>query len=70
MSEKEKRETPSRRRTVLPLEGLAKEAGKRGTKKISRCARNDSVGNEYPDDSVGNGYPDDSAGKMDTCGIV
>ena len=60
MFEKEKWETPYRGRAVLPLEGLAKEEG-RGAKKISRCARNDSVGN---------GYPDDSVEKMDTCGIV
>ena len=47
---------------MLPVKGLAKEAGKGGTKKISRCARNDSVGNGYPDDSVENGYTDDSVG--------
>ena len=43
-------ETPYRRKgeTVLPVNGLAKESWKRGTKKISRCARNDSVGNGYP----------------------
>ena len=57
MFDSEKRETPYRGRAVLPLKGLAKEEGKKGTKKISRCARNDSVGNGYPDDSVGNGYP-------------
>ena len=34
--------------TVLPVNGLAKESWKKGTKKISRCARNDSVGNGYP----------------------
>ena len=33
---------------MLPLKGLAKESWKKGTKKISRCARNDSVGNGYP----------------------
>ena len=33
--------------TVLPVNGLAKESWKKGTKKISRCARNDSVGNGY-----------------------
>ena len=44
------RETPYRGRTeaVLPLKGLAKEEAKGVTKKISRCARNDSVGNGYP----------------------
>ena len=29
-------------------DGLAKKSGKKGTKKISRCARNDSVGDGYP----------------------
>ena len=33
---------------MLPINGLAKESWKTGTKKISRCARNDSVGNGYP----------------------
>ena len=33
---------------MFPINGLAKESGKRGTKKISRCARNDSVGDGYP----------------------
>ena len=33
---------------MLPVNGLAKESWKKGTKKISRCARNDSVGNGYP----------------------
>ena len=33
---------------VLLLEGFTKEEGKRWTKKISRCARNDSVGNGNP----------------------
>ena len=47
---------------MLLLNGLAKESWKRGTKKISRCARNDSVGSGYPDDSVENGYTDDSVG--------
>ena len=41
---------------VLLLEGFTKEEGKRWTKKISRCARNDSVGSGYTDDSVKNGY--------------
>ena len=36
------------RRTVFPADGLAKKSGKKGTKKISRCARNDSVGDGYP----------------------
>ena len=36
------------RRTVFPVKGLAKESWKKGTKKISRCARNDSVGDGYP----------------------
>ena len=33
---------------MFPADGLAKESGKKGTKKISRCARNDSVGDGYP----------------------
>ena len=33
---------------MLPVNGLAKKSGKQGMKKISRCARNDSVGNGYP----------------------
>ena len=37
-----------RRWAVLPIKGLAKEEAKGVTKKISRCARNDSVGNGYP----------------------
>ena len=36
------------RRTVFPADGLAKKSGKKGTKKISRYARNDSVGDGYP----------------------
>ena len=32
---------------MFPVNGLAKEEGKEGTKKISRCARNDSVGDGY-----------------------
>ena len=39
---------------MLPLKGLAKESWKKGTKKISRCARNDSVGEMTV---WGNGYP-------------
>ena len=48
--EKEKWETPCRGKAgaVLPVNGLAKKSGKKGTKKISRCARNDSVGDGYP----------------------
>ena len=34
--------------TVFPINGLAKKSGKKGMKKISRCARNDSVGDGYP----------------------
>ena len=33
---------------MLPVNGLAKKSGEKGTKKISRCARNDSVGDGYP----------------------
>ena len=33
---------------MLPVNGLAKKSGKKGTKKISRCARNDSVGDGHP----------------------
>ena len=33
---------------MFPVNGLAKEEGKGGTEKISRCARNDSVGDGYP----------------------
>ena len=46
----EERETPCRGMAgaVLPVNGLAKKSGKKGTKKISRCARNDSVGDGYP----------------------
>ncbi len=46
----EERETPCRGKAgaVLPVNGLAKKSGKKGTKKISRCARNDSVGDGYP----------------------
>ena len=33
---------------MFPADGLAKKSGKKGTKKISRCARNDSVGDGYP----------------------
>ena len=46
----EERETPCRGKAgaVLPVNGLAKKSWKKGTKKISRCARNDSVGDGYP----------------------
>ena len=46
----EERETPCRGKAgaVLPVNGLAKKSGKQGMKKISRCARNDSVGDGYP----------------------
>ena len=49
-SDGEKRETPCRGKAgaVLPVNGLAKKSRKKGTEKISRCARNDSVGNGYP----------------------
>ena len=45
----EERETPCRGKAgaVLPVNGLAKKSWKKGTKKISRCARNDSVGDGY-----------------------
>ena len=33
---------------MLPVNGLAKKSWKKGTEKISRCARNDSVGDGYP----------------------
>ena len=50
MFDSEERETPYRGKAgaVLPVNGLAKKSGKKGTKKISRCARNDSVGDGYP----------------------
>ena len=49
VSDSEERETPYRGKAgaVLPVNGLAKKSGKKGTKKISRCARNDSVGDGY-----------------------
>ena len=49
-SDGEERETPCRGKAgaVLPVNGLAKESWKKGTKKISRYARNDSVGDGYP----------------------
>ena len=50
VSDSEERETPNRGKAgaVLPVNGLAKKSGKKGTEKISRCARNDSVGDGYP----------------------
>ena len=41
MPDSEKRETPYRRKggTVLPVNGIAKESWKRGTKKISCCLK-------------------------------
>ena len=49
-SDSEKRETPYRGKTVggASYKRLSEGGGKGGTKKISRCARNDSVGNGYP----------------------
>ena len=46
----EERETPCRGKAGagLPVNGLAKKSWKKGPKKISRCARNDSVGDGYP----------------------
>ena len=48
VSDSEKRETPYREKVgaVLPVNGLAKESWKKGTKKISRCARNDGLRDE------------------------
>ena len=45
----EKWETPYRRKAVggASRKRLSEGGGKKGTKKISRCARNDSVGNGY-----------------------
>ena len=42
----EKRETPYREKVgaVLPVNGLAKEEGKRGRKRFLDCARNDGMG--------------------------
>ena len=46
----EKRETPYRRKGGggVSRKRLSEGGGKKGTKKISRCARNDSVGDGYP----------------------
>ena len=49
MFEKEKWETPYRRKVDgVSHKRLSEGGGKRGTEKISRCARNDSVGDGYP----------------------
>ena len=49
VSDSEKRETPYRRKggDGASRKRLSEGGGKKGTKKISRCARNDSVGNGY-----------------------
>ena len=49
VSDSEKRETPYRRKggDGASPKRLSEGGGKKGTKKISRCARNDSVGNGY-----------------------
>ena len=49
VSDSEKRETPYREKVVggASRKRLSEGGGKKGTKKISRCARNDSVGNGY-----------------------
>ena len=45
----EKRETPSHGKADgVSCRRLSEGGGKKGTKKISRCARNDSVGDGYP----------------------
>ena len=47
--EKEKWETPYRGKVDgASRKRLSEGGGKKGTKKISRCARNDSVGDGYP----------------------
>ena len=50
VSDSEKRETPYREKVVggASRKRLSEGGGKKGTKKISRCARNDSVGDGYP----------------------
>ncbi|MCI7054269.1 MAG: hypothetical protein MR962_03445 [Dialister sp.] len=49
MSDGEKRETPYRGKADgVSRKRLGEGGGKRGTEKISRCARNDSVGDGYP----------------------
>ena len=49
VSDSEKRETPYRRKggDGASRKWLSEGGGKKGKKKISRCARNDSVGNGY-----------------------
>ena len=49
VSDSEKRETPYREKVGggASRKRLSEGGGKKGTKKISRCARNDSVGNGY-----------------------
>ena len=42
---------------MLPVKGLAKEAGKGGRKRFLAALEMTVWGNGYPDDSVGNGYP-------------
>ena len=49
MFDSEERETPYRGKADgASRKRLSEGGGKRGTKKISRCARNDSVGDGYP----------------------
>ena len=49
MSDSRKRETPYRGKADgVSRKRLGEGGGKRGTEKISRCARNDSVGDGYP----------------------
>ena len=49
VSDSEERETPYRRKVDGAFrKQLSEGGGKRGTEKISRCARNDSVGDGYP----------------------
>ena len=48
-SDGEERETPCRGKADgVSHKRLSEGGGKKGTKKISRCARNDSVGDGYP----------------------
>ena len=49
MSDSEERETPCRGKADgVSRKRLSEGGEKKGTKKISRCARNDSVGDGYP----------------------
>ena len=49
VSDSEERETPCRRKVDgVSHKRLSEEVRKKGTEKISRCARNDSVGDGYP----------------------